>query len=50
MFSAAQIAAGCRMGERPILFEIDPLEAVDIDEEADFTIAEMLHRNRKTAQ
>jgi CMP-N-acetylneuraminic acid synthetase len=50
VFSAAQIAAGRRMGERPLLFEIDPLEAVDIDEEADFTIAEMLHRDRESAQ
>jgi CMP-N-acetylneuraminic acid synthetase len=49
VFSAAQIAAGRRIGERPLLFEIDPLEAVDIDEEADFTIAEMLHRNRESA-
>ena len=50
VFSAAQIAAGRRIGERPLLFEIDPLEAVDIDEEADFTIAEMLHRSRESAQ
>jgi CMP-N-acetylneuraminic acid synthetase len=48
IFSASQIAGGRRMGERPLLFEIDPLEAVDIDEEADFTIAEMLHRNRES--
>ena len=49
VFSADQIAAGRRMGNRPLLFEIDPLEAVDIDEEADFTIAEMLHRRRESA-
>jgi CMP-N-acetylneuraminic acid synthetase len=33
---------GNRIGERPRLFEIDPLEAVDIDEEVDFEIAELL--------
>jgi CMP-N-acetylneuraminic acid synthetase len=29
-----------RIGERPLLFEIDPAEAWDIDEEQDFLIAE----------
>jgi CMP-N-acetylneuraminic acid synthetase len=33
---------GNRIGERPYLFEIDRLEAVDIDEEVDFEIAELL--------
>jgi len=33
-----------RIGERPIMFEIDRLEAQDIDEEPDFTIAEALFR------
>jgi CMP-N-acetylneuraminic acid synthetase len=42
LFTAAQIAAGRRMGDRPMMFEIDPLEAVDIDEEHDFVIAELL--------
>jgi CMP-N-acetylneuraminic acid synthetase len=32
-----------RIGQRPLLFEIDRLEAWDIDEEADFKIAELLH-------
>lgn len=32
-----------RIGERPYLFEIDRLEAVDIDEEADFQVAELLY-------
>jgi CMP-N-acetylneuraminic acid synthetase len=31
-----------RIGERPLLFEIPRLEAVDIDEEEDFVIAESL--------
>jgi len=33
-----------RLGERPIMFEIPAVEAWDIDEELDFTIAEMLYR------
>ena len=45
LFTADQIAAGRRIGDRPILFEIDPLEAVDIDEEADFVLAEALDRH-----
>jgi CMP-N-acetylneuraminic acid synthetase len=44
LFSAEQIAAGRRIGDSPILFEIDALEAVDIDEEHDFLLAEMLNR------
>ncbi|MEO1057335.1 MAG: acylneuraminate cytidylyltransferase family protein [Actinomycetota bacterium] len=40
------IAAGQRIGDRPMLFEVDPLEAVDIDEEHDFVIAELLHKMR----
>lgn len=31
-----------RMGERPLMIEIPRLEAVDIDEEADFEIADLL--------
>ena len=42
VFSSELIAQGKRIGERPLLFEIDPLEAVDIDEEHDFVIAELL--------
>jgi CMP-N-acetylneuraminic acid synthetase len=45
LFTATQIAAGRRIGSRPILFEIDPLEAVDIDEETDFVLAEALDRH-----
>jgi CMP-N-acetylneuraminic acid synthetase len=33
-----------RIGSRPFLFEIEKLEAVDIDEEADFCIAELLYQ------
>jgi CMP-N-acetylneuraminic acid synthetase len=32
-----------RIGERPLLFEIDRLEALDIDEELDFRVAEFLY-------
>jgi CMP-N-acetylneuraminic acid synthetase len=35
-----------RLGERPFLFEIDPTEALDIDEELDFTIADIMMRER----
>jgi CMP-N-acetylneuraminic acid synthetase len=33
-----------RIGERPLMFEIPRLEAVDIDEEEDFVLAEALMR------
>jgi CMP-N-acetylneuraminic acid synthetase len=36
-----------RIGRRPILFEIDAEEAVDIDKEIDFTIAELMFEKRK---
>ena len=45
LFTADQIAAGRRIGDRPILFEIHPLEAVDIDDEHDFVLAEALDRH-----
>jgi CMP-N-acetylneuraminic acid synthetase len=32
-----------RLGEHPLMFEIDRLEAWDIDEESDFRIAELLY-------
>lgn len=38
-----------RIGGRPILFPIDPLEAVDIDEEFQFRIAEALMAQRLAA-
>ncbi len=36
-----------RIGLRPIMHEMDAGEAVDIDEEIDFTIAELLYKNRE---
>lgn len=36
-----------RIGERPMLFEIDASEAWDIDEEIDFTITDLLLQERK---
>jgi CMP-N-acetylneuraminic acid synthetase len=36
-----------RIGRRPFMFEIDRYEAVDIDEEIDFRIAEEIFRLRK---
>jgi len=35
-----------RLGERPLMFEIDAAEASDIDEELDFLIADVLMRQR----
>jgi len=37
---------GNRIGESPQLFEIDPIEAWDLDEEHDFIIAEALYHTR----
>jgi N-acylneuraminate cytidylyltransferase len=37
-------AGNKRIGLKPFLFEIDRLEAVDIDEETDFILAETLYR------
>lgn len=39
---------GRRIGEAPLMFEMDPLEAVDIDEEHDFKLAELLMQQRLT--
>jgi CMP-N-acetylneuraminic acid synthetase len=36
-----------RLGNRPLMFEIDRLEAWDIDEELDFTVAEFLYLERE---
>jgi len=33
-----------RIGLKPLIFEIEPIEAWDIDEEADFNIAEFLYK------
>jgi CMP-N-acetylneuraminic acid synthetase len=40
---------GTRIGERPLLYEMDPKEAVDIDEELDFLIAEALYDIQRAA-
>jgi CMP-N-acetylneuraminic acid synthetase len=40
---------GNRIGARPLMFEIPPDEAVDIDEESDFTLAEQLWAIRHPA-
>lgn len=39
-----------RIGERPILFEIDPQEAWDIDEELDFAITDFLLKRIKQSE
>ena len=36
-----------RLGERPLMFEIEAAEAWDIDEEIDFTVAEIMLSRRK---
>ena len=36
-----------RIGERPLMFEIDRIEAWDIDDEQDFHIAEILYATRE---
>jgi len=33
-----------RIGFRPLMFEVDKIEATDIDEELDFTVAELLYK------
>ena len=38
-----------RIGERPLLFEIDRIEAWDIDDELDFQIAELLWAKMRAA-
>ncbi len=35
-----------RLGERPLMFEIDPAEAWDIDEEIDFLVTDYLMRHK----
>jgi CMP-N-acetylneuraminic acid synthetase len=37
-----------RLGEKPMMFEVDRDEAWDIDEEIDFQIVELLLKNRET--
>jgi len=40
------LGSGNRIGKKPLMFEIDPIEAWDIDEETDFILAELLYQNR----
>lgn len=46
IFQRRHILAGQRFGDHPLLFPIAALDAIDIDVEEDFQIAEILHRNR----
>ncbi len=39
---------GNRIGERPLLYALDPAEAWDIDEEVDWTVVEALYSARET--
>ena len=39
-----------RIGQRPFLFELDHLQAFDVDWPADFEMAEQLWNNRRTTQ
>jgi len=36
-----------RIGKKPLMFEMDPIEAWDIDEEFDFRMAEFLYKQRE---
>lgn len=40
-------SAGARIGQNPIMYEMDSLESCDIDEENDFLLAELIQRLRK---
>jgi CMP-N-acetylneuraminic acid synthetase len=47
IFSAEKLRArNHRLGDSPLMFEIDAAEAWDIDEEIDFQISEFLMRQR----
>lgn len=48
LFSKTAFAenGGKRIGKKPYLFEVDKLEALDIDEPADFELAEILYKKR----
>jgi CMP-N-acetylneuraminic acid synthetase len=48
IFNRANLERRCnRLGDRPLLFEIDADEAWDIDEELDFAITDFLMQQRK---
>jgi CMP-N-acetylneuraminic acid synthetase len=36
-----------RIGDRPLMFEIDRVESADIDEDLDFRVAEFLYKERE---
>lgn len=47
IFTREKLAArNHRLGDAPLMFEIDAAEAQDVDEELDFTIADLLLRHR----
>ena len=51
LFSADTLQKnGTRIGDTPILFEIDPDEAWDIDEEFDFKLVDLLIKARRSAE
>lgn len=37
---------GNRIGKRPMMYEMNPVESLDIDEEVDFKVAELIYLNR----
>lgn len=39
---------GHRIGENPLVFEVDEIEATDIDAKSDFELAECLHKQRES--
>lgn len=41
---------GHRIGENPMIFEMDDIESIDIDIPADFEMAEYFHRKRRSAE
>ncbi|MBF0231889.1 MAG: acylneuraminate cytidylyltransferase family protein [Desulfamplus sp.] len=46
--SSFESAGGNRIGQTPQMFPMNKLEAIDIDEEEDFILAEMLIKTRKS--
>ncbi len=43
---ASLLEHGTRIGKSPMMFELDKIEAHDIDDEMDFVLAEMLYQRR----
>jgi len=47
IFTKAQLReTGNRIGARPLMHEVDPLESIDIDEERDFALAQAVAESR----